>query len=180
MNATRKSSPPRVDPAREEEIEPTGLRRIAPLVDRKTFFQRLEAEMAQTWCTSIVVLALDDFERIDGAGGHAAGDAVVHAVTRVARTLLRAQDMLAQVGRAELAIVLGGVALGEGRAYTDRLRASLSTLEVPFGGQDFRVTLSAGVACSMEGIRDARALYQRADNRLLAAKERGQSLVRVA
>lgn len=145
--------------------------------NRRTFFQRLGAEMSQSRCTSIVVFDLDHFKRINDAGGHAAGDAVLREVARVARLVLRSQDMLARVGGEEFALILTGAALGEARTCAERLRTCIAALDVPFAGRTFRVTLSAGVACSIEGTPDGQALYQLADTRLYAAKERGRNRV---
>ena len=127
---------------------------------------------------SLVMIDLDHFKRVNDAHGHLAGDHVLRAVARTIRDAVRASDLPVRYGGEEIALLLPNTGATDAFRLAERLRARCRKLEFAFGGQEARVTFSAGVATlSPAGPRDAAALLRRADDHLYCAKLSGRNRV---
>ncbi|UBV45311.1 GGDEF domain-containing protein (plasmid) [Deinococcus taeanensis] len=139
----------------------------------------LHAQAQQGRTSTVALLDLDHFKRINDSYGHAAGDAVL---TRVAQTLsagIRDVDCVARFGGEEFVVILTGVPLDAGRRACERLGQTLAELEWPGISPELRVTASFGVAAL--GVQeDLKATLHSADQALYAAKAAGRNTVRVA
>jgi diguanylate cyclase (GGDEF)-like protein len=119
---------------------------------------------------SVVVFDLDDFKSWNDSGGHAAGDAVLTQVARVAARVLRAGEELFRVGGDEFAAVVDGGAAA-GAQVVERIAAALATQTR--GGS--LPTISAGVAGFPDDALTKTELVIAADNALYASKWRSKS-----
>lgn len=127
---------------------------------------------------SVVMFDLDHFKRLNDTYGHPAGDEVLTLVARVVRQELRAEDMLARYGGEEFAIVLRAINLRGAAMLAERLRAQIAALVIQHGGQQLRVTMSAGCASARElGDPSSDELVAAADRRLYVAKRTGRNRV---
>ncbi|HEY4627075.1 MAG TPA: GGDEF domain-containing protein [Blastococcus sp.] len=126
-----------------------------------------------------MVLDLDHFKRLNDAHGHAAGDAVLQAVSHALAATVRPTDVLARTGGEEL-VVLGLVSdPDEARRLAERLRAAVAGSRTERG---HRVTASLGVALTRpnDGEDPADALWRlvdRADVAMYEAKQQGRDRV---
>jgi diguanylate cyclase (GGDEF)-like protein len=126
-----------------------------------------------------MVLDLDHFKRLNDAHGHAAGDAVLHAVAGSLASTVRAADVLARIGGEEL-VVLGLVGdPDEAGHLAERLRAAVAGSRTEAG---HAVTASVGVALTrpVDGEDAAAALWRlidRADVAMYGAKQGGRDRV---
>ncbi len=126
-----------------------------------------------------MVLDLDHFKRVNDAHGHAAGDAVLQAVSRSLAATVRPADLLARTGGEEI-VVVGMVSdSDEAARLGERLRAAVADTRTEDG---HRVTVSIGVALvrPVDG-EDAPAslwrLIDRADAAMYEAKRSGRDRV---
>ena len=126
-----------------------------------------------------LVLDLDHFKLLNDAHGHAAGDAVLHAVARALAAAVRPADVLARTGGEEL-VVLGLVSdHREAGRLAERLRAAVANAPSDAG---HGVTTSIGVALvrPVDGEDPADALWRlvdRADAAMYEAKRQGRDRV---
>jgi diguanylate cyclase (GGDEF)-like protein len=126
-----------------------------------------------------MVLDLDHFKRLNDAHGHAAGDAVLSAVTAALATSVRPADVLARTGGEEM-VVLGLVGdAAEAGHLAERLRAAVAAARTAEG---HAVTASIGVALTrpVDGEDVPGALWRlvdRADAAMYEAKQRGRDQV---
>jgi diguanylate cyclase (GGDEF)-like protein len=125
---------------------------------------------------SLVLFDIDHFKRINDRHGHPAGDAVLIEVGRRCSTQLRADDIFARWGGEEFLVVLPGIALAEGAARAERLRAAIGA--EPIGAAGW-VTASFGVTAIRVGDTLAEVV-QRADEALYRAKANGRNRVETA
>jgi diguanylate cyclase (GGDEF)-like protein len=136
---------------------------LTGLANRRAYEERLDAAFRRADATrgevTIVVLDLDDFKRFNDTGGHAAGDAVLTQVGRVALRVLRAGEELFRVGGDEFAVVLEGPAAA-GVEVAERIATALAT----HTRGDTLPTISAGVASYPSGARSKTELEIAADN----------------
>jgi diguanylate cyclase (GGDEF)-like protein len=94
----------------------------------------------------VVVVDIDSLKPINDALGHAAGDAVIRAVSGAIRRLVRADDLVFRWGGDEFLIVLFGVSEEETRRRLEGLDLALARLSVPGTAEPISVTVSCGIA----------------------------------
>jgi diguanylate cyclase (GGDEF)-like protein len=147
----------------------TGLR------NRRFFHETLlrECTRAHRYGRSLALLVLDvdDFKAINESVGHLAGDTVLAETAARLRAALRASDVACRVGGDEFAILLPEAGARQATQLYDRVETAVSSEPI---GTIERLTLSGGVAQLAEG-EDATAFFERADEALYRAKQRGKA-----
>jgi diguanylate cyclase (GGDEF)-like protein len=125
---------------------------------------------------SFILLDLDHFKRVNDTYGHAAGDAVLHAVVEVCDRELRAADLIGRIGGEEFAIALPETSLTQALEIAERLRRKVAEEAIVFDGKKIKVTASFGVASCAMNASFAAALKQ-ADAAMYRAKNAGRNRV---
>jgi diguanylate cyclase (GGDEF)-like protein len=126
-----------------------------------------------------MVLDLDHFKRLNDAHGHAAGDAVLRAVSTSLAATVRPTDVLARTGGEEI-VVLGLVGdPDEAARLAERLRTAVANSRTADG---HAVTVSIGIALTrpVDGEDATDALWRlvdRADAAMYEAKQQGRDRV---
>jgi len=158
---------------------------LTGLFNRRHFAARLEEEIARASRdgSNLTVLAVDVdlFKSVNDRFGHAAGDAVLQAVSLVIRRAIRFFDLCARMGGDEFVVVLHGT---EANALqtAERLRKRVSSWQPdPSLGlpSDIRITCSIGLASLSREVPDAQELLARADRALYAAKVAGRNRLNI-
>ncbi len=157
------------------ELEALRLAKTDPLTglgNHRAFHERLGQEIERypaTSVTSLCLIDVDEFKRVNDRLGHQVGDLLLAAVARVMPEVGEAY----RIGGDEFAIMITGPSETSIRALT-RLRERVAALEVP--GVDV-VTLSIGVATFGEHAKTADDLFNAADTALYQAKRHGKNRV---
>ena len=123
-----------------------------------------------------------DVDRLDGVNerhGHAAGDEVLRAVTRVLAGMLRREDAVVRWGGEELVLLLPAVDLAAAARIAERARAAIESTEVGAAAAGARVTVSIGVA-ERRADEELAAAIDRAARAMVEAKEAGRNRVALA
>ncbi|MCB9539317.1 MAG: diguanylate cyclase [Myxococcales bacterium] len=125
---------------------------------------------------ALMVIDVDHFKSVNDAFGHARGDAVLVEVVGRLRSALRDGDDLFRYGGDEFVLLVreAGPERAEavGRRLLDAVRGRAFE-----GAPPLTVTLSIGAACFPGDAVDDAALFERADQRLLASKRRGRDVL---
>ena len=126
-----------------------------------------------------LMLDIDHFKAVNDEYGHAVGDAVLRAVAGASAGRCAPFDCAARWGGEEFCAVLPGA--GSRRAAAHHRRAAAhavggTPIETAVG--PITVTVSVGGASTADGLDDADALVDAADQALYAAKRRGRDQVR--
>jgi diguanylate cyclase len=127
----------------------------------------------------LALLDLDDFKRLNDNYGHAAGDAALAHLVRVARGTLRPTDVICRFGGEEFAILLPDTPMEHGLRAVDRLRQELARCALAHGADMLTLRFSSGVAQCGVGETLGAAL-ERADAALYRAKRAGKNQVAIA
>jgi diguanylate cyclase len=127
-----------------------------------------------TFC--VAVIDLDHFKRVNDTHGHAVGDEVLRRFASVAQATVREQDLLARWGGEEFVLLLGNTSLQEAHGVVSRLRESMANLRMRVGDADISISISAGLAESVDHESQER-LLSRADAAMYAAKAQGRNAV---
>ena len=125
---------------------------------------------------SLIVLDIDHFKKINDGYGHPAGDAVLKHVASIVKSQIRQTDTLCRVGGEEFALVLPQTPLSLAAQAAELIRSAVENAVCEVAGTPIPATLSLGVAQLGPG-EVPEGLYQRADERLYAAKHGGRNRV---
>ena len=150
---------------------------LTGLHNRRYFHETLSREVARAQRydrqLALVVLDLDDFKAINDRIGHLTGDAVIAESAERVRDVVRTADIACRVGGDEFAVILPESTLADADQLYRRLQAALSARPI---GQAGRLSFSAGVA-ELKPEDDPTTFFERADEALYVAKERGKAQV---
>ncbi len=125
--------------------------------------------------TAVLFLDLDDFKVVNDTLGHAAGDALLIAVTERISNLVRDGDLVARLGGDEFAVLIDDDAtLSRARKMAARL---VFELRAPYvlGDKHVVVTASVGIASARDAIGGAIDLVRNADVAMYMAKANGKA-----
>lgn len=123
---------------------------------------------------AVAMIDLDHFKQVNDARGHAAGDAVLRALSRAAREVLRGQDRLGRWGGEEWLLVMPGTSAAELPTVFERLRSRFAAEAAAGFDGPHGCTFSMGGAEIDAQTPDLAALIQLADRRLYQAKAEGR------
>lgn len=155
---------------------------LTNLPNRRQFLIRLTDEFEKVrrfndQPSSLAMLDLDFFKRINDTHGHAGGDAVLKHFAQLMRATLRKIDTAARVGGEEFAIILPGADSAAARVFTERLREVVAKTPVKHDGKTISVTVSIGIATMDPRDSSADETLIRADHALYRAKRDGRNRV---
>lgn len=129
--------------------------------------------------TSVLVIDIDNFKKINDEYGHAVGDSVIRNVADLVRKSIRGHDLAARFGGEEFVVILADTPASGAMTVAEslRLRIELLRLKRTRDGEHLApITASIGVS---EMLTDdtAETLVTRADDALYAAKNAGRNRV---
>jgi diguanylate cyclase (GGDEF)-like protein len=152
---------------------------LTGLTNRRTFQERFDDMLLragrQGGALTLLLSDIDHFKRINDTYGHPAGDQVLRRVARVVQACVRKIDLAARYGGEEFAVVLEMTDRAGGRQLAERVRQEVQRLSFQSDKGPFSCTLSLGMATFPLDGGDARALIDRADQALYAAKRNGRN-----
>ncbi len=143
----------------------------------ETVFREVARSVRHGNLLSMIVMDVDQFKEINDTRGHAAGDSALCALVKQAKTMLRAQDIIARTGGDEFTILLPDTSVSAGTEVAERVRLAIEALEVPFEAGPIKFTVSQGVAQFNVAQGDWENMLRRADLAMYVAKERGRNKV---
>ncbi|HEX5758655.1 MAG TPA: GGDEF domain-containing protein [Thermoanaerobaculia bacterium] len=129
---------------------------------------------------ALVLLDLDEFQRVNDAHGHLCGDFLLEQVAGLAREMTRPEQVLARVGGDEFAILSPETALQGAATLAAKLHDRIRGLDYHYGGARIAISCSCGVAELAAGMIGPESLYEAADRALRRAKREGRDRVAVA
>lgn len=127
----------------------------------------------------VCVIDLDSFKQLNDAFGHHAGDAVLKGVTDTFIKMLRSVDIFARYGGDEFIVLLPQSSLETATLCAERVRGELGKLQFEQAPQDFRITISVGIA-QYFAPENISTLLERADSALYQAKRKGRDRIEQA
>lgn len=153
---------------------------LTGLLNHTTILNLLETSISgtkrrnETLC--FAMLDVDYFKQVNDGHGHAIGDQVLLALSRILKQRLRKSDFVGRYGGEEFAVILPNVDLDRAKAIIDELRIAFQqvTFNTPQG--EFSCTLSGGVACYPE-FPTMQDLVNHADKALYIAKNEGRNRI---
>lgn len=157
---------------------------LTGLCNRAALNETLEREVQRArrheHALSLVVMDVDHFKRINDRHGHAAGDAVLRAVSERIRGSIRDTDVAFRFGGEEFVVLLNETPLVGAGIVAERLRSILAASPIVLDdGTAHVITASLGVA-TLSDHDDADDLFKAADDAMYRAKRAGRDRVEYA
>ena len=158
---------------------------LTGLPNRREFTDRLADEFHRVQRfgdqrSSVLMLDLDLFKRINDTHGHATGDAVLKHFAQLVRNTLRKIDMVGRMGGEEFAIILPGTDSAGARIFAERLREAVANNPLVQDGEPILLTVSIGIATMDRPDENAEETLLRSDAALYRAKRNGRNRVELA
>ena len=123
--------------------------------------------------TTLVMMDLDHFKRVNDSLGHQVGDKVLQQLAIMADTYLRDADVVSRWGGEEFLVLCPESTGDQAIVALHRLRDQLHRMPLVSEHPELRVTFSAGLATLRPGEAVDNAI-ERADQALYQAKEAGR------
>lgn len=153
------------------------------LANRRYFEQMLSREHARQQRSdaplSILMVDVDHFKCVNDHYGHAVGDDYLRVLARMLQdALLRSSDLVARYGGEEFICLLPETSHEDACRVAERIRQAVFDSQMPNPlAEGSRLTVSVGVATSVNASVRARELVAQADRQLYAAKRAGRNQV---
>jgi len=140
--------------------------------------QELERTLRTGQPTSMILMDLDFFKRINDTWGHESGNLVLRRSAELIKKTLRKIDVPCRYGGEEFAIILPGTNLPLAVSVANRLRKSIMSAPVELDNGRIVYTASMGVDSYIMGDAiSAEDFVRQVDSQLYRAKEEGRNLV---
>jgi len=146
--------------------------------------RRTRRDRTEEASSSLCLLDIDNFKKVNDQHGHAVGDKLLVGVAAALTRCLRAEDRVCRWGGEEFLMLLVNRSPDNSIAVARRLCAKVSALAVEVADTDaadgdvLKVTASIGVAHFVTGANDAEVI-RRADAAMYRAKLAGKNRVEV-
>lgn len=125
--------------------------------------------------SSLIMLDIDHFKKINDNYGHTVGDEAIRCVSRVIKEQIRDLDIAGRYGGEEFGIILPSTNGDGACVIAERLRRVIEKQTLFAEGHEVRFTISLGVAELNEHMHDHRNWIEKSDQALYKSKESGRN-----
>ena len=126
--------------------------------------------------TSLILLDLDHFKRVNDTYGHPAGDMVLRDLSALVVQTLREEDTFARYGGEEFAVILRNQSAQSAYVAAERMRRAVETNKFMWEGERIPLTISLGVATlARANFRNPQEMLKEADEFLYKSKNNGRN-----
>lgn len=150
---------------------------LTRIPNRMLFTERLDEVCREALCggreVALLFVDVDRFKQVNDSMGHDFGDQLLCAIAQRLQECARASDTVARLGGDEFAILMVG-GREESEALAQRL-VEVMRQPVRILGQEFRVSLSIGIALYPNDDQDVGALMSKADAAMYEVKTSGRN-----
>jgi len=147
---------------------------------RRALNVRLEEELERSGRTdkplTLMVIDLDHFKSINDAFGHQRGDEILRLFVLKVQELLRGYDLIFRFGGDEFIVLLPSTDKTQSIHLAGRIQDEIHNMEFA-GTPPLSFTISIGIATFPLDTSDPSKIFDKADMRMLEAKNKGRGLI---
>ena len=137
-------------------------------------YKRLGRSRGQS---SLIILDIDHFKKINDTYGHPAGDEVIRYCAEIIRKTTRETDVCGRYGGEEFTILLPDTDAEQAILVGERLRRKAALKSVDYDGEEIDFTISVGIAEFHPRFNTHTEWLEAADKALYRAKQGGRNQV---
>jgi two-component system cell cycle response regulator len=127
---------------------------------------------------SLAIIDIDFFKKVNDTYGHAVGDEMLKAVSKLYRDSVRSTDLVARYGGEEFAVMMPETDLEDAITFAEKIRAMIESTTMETQAGPLNATVSIGVASvPFTRTKTAKDLVVQADKALYRAKRAGRNQV---
>jgi len=155
---------------------------LTGIANYRYFFQALEQEIERTQRsgqpTSLIMLDIDFFKKINDQWGHEVGNQALIHLSSLLQQTVRKLDVPCRYGGEEFAIILPDTPMAASIPVAERIRTSIEETPLNIAGKLLKMTASLGIMTYTEQQEITVAeLVKQADEYLYKAKQGGRNRV---
>lgn len=140
--------------------------------------QELERTLRTRQPTTVIMLDIDYFKKVNDNHGHAAGDNVLKHIARILTNSVRKLDVCCRSGGEEFTIILPSTPLLIGIQVAERIRKYIEETTITLAEGEINITASFGVnAFTHKSEIGQQAFLESVDAQLYRAKKSGRNKV---
>jgi diguanylate cyclase (GGDEF)-like protein len=160
----------------EEGLTDAVLRdQLTGLLNRRTFFEAIEARVQAGEQPAVMYIDLDGFKAVNDKLGHLAGDTVLRVAARRLASVMRPTDELARLDGDQFAVLCNGSPSAYQMVMIAERVVEQMALPLSVGdGQTVHIGASVGIALELGVGTPVDTILGRADRALSEAKEKGK------
>jgi diguanylate cyclase (GGDEF)-like protein/PAS domain S-box-containing protein len=156
---------------------------LTGLYNRRYLYETLGQEFSRSRrenrSVSMIMLDIDHFKCLNDQYGHAAGDAILQALSDTLLVATRKGDTVCRYGGEEILIAMPNTTVTQARRRASKLMNEIAALSVAFEDKWLSITVSIGVAAFPEHGEAIDEVIRAADNALYRSKETGRNRLTV-
>ncbi|MEP1448295.1 MAG: GGDEF domain-containing protein [Paraglaciecola sp.] len=130
--------------------------------------------------STLIMLDIDHFKKVNDTYGHPAGDEVIKALSNIITKAIRETDIAGRYGGEEFAILLPDTPVANVEFVSERIRRLVEKCTVKYDEIDITFTISIGIAAFTKTYNNSTQWLDSADKALYQAKESGRNRVVLA
>jgi diguanylate cyclase (GGDEF)-like protein len=157
---------------------------LTGLSNRRYSLNRLEQEWISAQRTlrplSVLMMDLDHFKSVNDSLGHDAGDLVLIHAAKILRACTRPSDIPCRLGGEEFLIIAPNTGVKESLLLAERIRRTIETHQAQNVALLKPMTVSIGVACSINGVPTWKELITLSDEALYEVKRDKRNAIKFA
>ena len=140
--------------------------------------QELERVKRYELESSLLLLDVDHFKRINDQFGHGCGDDVLKQLTRLLKDMIRPVDIIGRLGGEEFGMLIPETNHQHAVLLAERIRQEVEnmSLKAP-DGRDINLTVSIGIDEINKETASINSVLSIADERMYQAKKQGRNQV---
>jgi diguanylate cyclase (GGDEF)-like protein len=156
---------------------------LTGLHNRRRFEELMQTELDMSLrhgdISSLLVIDIDHFKKVNDKHGHPAGDRVLKEVATLLKSNLRKTDILCRVGGEEFVALCKRADKTAAINIGEKMRRNIESKPISFGDIQISVTISVGIATINERNtdQDPDFLYREADAAVYHSKKTGRNRI---
>lgn len=151
--------------------------------NRRELMRRVGEEQARLQRSgqnySVIIMDIDHFKLVNDTYGHSVGDQTLKGLAGTLNACKRSSDTLARYGGEEFLLLMPGTNVDGALVQARRICERVAMTQIPTSAGDLQITISLGVAESLQNEVSGESLIARADAALYLAKLNGRNRVEV-
>lgn len=148
---------------------------LTDLANRRYYFNSAQPIMDSLDTSTVAMMDIDDFKRINDNYGHDAGDIVLKTISSLIKLHFEPKYLTARLGGEEFSVYFRDLELDEAVNMLESFRLELEKTKINVGSEIISCTVSIGVCQDKKDKLDSLLIL--ADQKLYNAKETGKNKV---